>query len=52
MTGMLIDLAIFYDPTPVTIGGGQIDDEIKRCTQADAYGYDAMAAVSIAKGWT
>jgi 5-methyltetrahydrofolate--homocysteine methyltransferase len=36
----------------VMIGGGQIDENIRQYTGADAYGKDAMAAVSIAKGWT
>ena len=35
----------------VMIGGGQIDDQIKEYTGADAYGDDAMAAVSIAQSW-
>jgi methanogenic corrinoid protein MtbC1 len=35
----------------VMIGGGQIDENIRQYTGADAYGRDAMAAVSIAKGW-
>jgi methanogenic corrinoid protein MtbC1 len=35
----------------IMIGGGQIDEEIRRYTGADAYGRDAMAAVTQAKGW-
>lgn len=35
----------------VMIGGGQIDDEVKKYAKADAYGKDAMAAVNLAKGW-
>jgi methanogenic corrinoid protein MtbC1 len=35
----------------IMIGGGQIDEEIKKYTGADAYGRDAMAAVSLAQGW-
>jgi len=35
----------------VMIGGGQIDEQVKNYTQADAYGKDAMAAVSLAKEW-
>ena len=35
----------------VMIGGGQIDDQIKEYTGADAYGDDAMEAVSIATNW-
>ena len=33
------------------IGGGQIDEQIKEYTGADAYGKDAMAAVSLANEW-
>jgi 5-methyltetrahydrofolate--homocysteine methyltransferase len=33
------------------IGGGQIDEGIKKFTGADAYGKDAMEAVSLAKEW-
>jgi 5-methyltetrahydrofolate--homocysteine methyltransferase len=35
----------------IMIGGGQIDDQIKTFTGADAYGKDAMEAVKLAKGW-
>jgi 5-methyltetrahydrofolate--homocysteine methyltransferase len=35
----------------VMIGGGQIDDQIKTFTGADAFGKDAMDAVKLAKGW-
>ncbi len=35
----------------VMIGGGQIDNQIRDYTCADAYGKDAMAAVSLAKQW-
>src|SRR5512133_2136153 len=40
-----------YKDVKVMIGGGQIDDQIREYTGADAYGRDAMAAVSLAKGW-
>jgi 5-methyltetrahydrofolate--homocysteine methyltransferase len=36
----------------VMIGGGQIDEQIRDYTGADAYGRDAMAAVNLAKQWT
>ena len=36
----------------IMIGGGQIDEQIRQYTGADAYGRDAMAAVSLAKEWT
>ncbi len=35
----------------IMIGGGQIDENIRQYTGADAYGRDAMAAVELAKGW-
>jgi methanogenic corrinoid protein MtbC1 len=35
----------------IMIGGGQIDDQVKNYTGADAYGRDAMAAVKLANGW-
>ena len=39
------------DNMKVMIGGGQIDEEVRKYTGADAYGKDAMAAVNLAKGW-
>jgi methanogenic corrinoid protein MtbC1 len=36
----------------VMIGGGQIDENIRQYTGADAYGKDAMAAVALAKSWS
>jgi methanogenic corrinoid protein MtbC1 len=39
------------DKVKVMIGGGQIDDEIKKYAGADAYGRDAMTAVALAKDW-
>jgi methanogenic corrinoid protein MtbC1 len=35
----------------VMIGGGQMDEEVRKYAKADAYGKDAMAAVSLAKEW-
>jgi methanogenic corrinoid protein MtbC1 len=35
----------------VMIGGGQMDDEVKKYAKADAFGKDAMAAVALAKKW-
>ena len=35
----------------IMIGGGQIDEQIREYTGADAYGRDAMAAVALAKEW-
>jgi len=39
------------DKVKVMIGGGQINEEIRRYTGADAYGKDAVAGVSLAKQW-
>lgn len=39
------------DKVKVMIGGGQIDEQIRVYTGADAFGRDAMAAVSLAKQW-
>lgn len=39
------------DKVKIMIGGGQIDDQIRVFTGADAYGRDAMAAVSLARQW-
>ncbi len=35
----------------IMIGGGQIDEQVKTFTGADAYGKDAMEAVQLAKSW-
>lgn len=35
----------------IMIGGGQIDEQVRSFTGADAYGKDAMEAVKLAKGW-
>ncbi len=40
------------DKVKIMIGGGVMDDEIKRYSGADAYGPDVMAAVNLAKKWT
>jgi methanogenic corrinoid protein MtbC1 len=37
------------DQVKVIIGGGQMDDTVRKYTGADAYGDDAMAAVAFAK---
>jgi methanogenic corrinoid protein MtbC1 len=46
-----IKAAGLRDKVKIMIGGGQIDEEIKKYTGADAYGRDAMAGVSLAKTW-
>lgn len=47
-----IKTAGLHEKMKIMIGGGQIDEEIRKYTQADAYGKDAMAAVTLAKQWT
>jgi 5-methyltetrahydrofolate--homocysteine methyltransferase len=39
------------DQVKVMIGGGQMDEQVKEHCGADAYGADAVAAVSLSKGW-
>jgi trimethylamine corrinoid protein len=39
------------DGLKIMIGGGQMDEQIRQYTGADAYGKDALAAVSLAKAW-
>jgi methanogenic corrinoid protein MtbC1 len=39
------------DRVKIMIGGGLINDEIRKYTGADAYGKDAMDGVSLAKKW-
>jgi 5-methyltetrahydrofolate--homocysteine methyltransferase len=39
------------DKVKVMIGGGQVTEEIREYTGADAYGKDATAGVSLAKKW-
>ena len=36
----------------IMIGGGQIDDQVKNYTGADAFGKDAVEAVTLAKKWS
>lgn len=46
-----IEAAGLRHKVKIMIGGGQVDERIKEYTGADAYGADAMAAVSLAKKW-
>ena len=39
------------DEVKIMIGGGQMDEQVRSYTGADAYGKDAMAAVALAKEW-
>ncbi len=40
------------DQVRIMIGGGAVDEQICAYAGADAFGKDAMAAVTLAKGWT
>jgi len=46
-----IKAAGLRDNIKIMIGGGQIDDEVRRYTGADAFGKDAMEAVTLARSW-
>jgi len=39
------------DRVKIMIGGGQIDEQVRIFSEADAYGRDAMTAVTLAKAW-
>ena len=45
------DEAGMRDQVKIMIGGGQIDEQVKEYTGADAFGVDAMEAVSLASNW-
>jgi len=46
-----IEAAGLRHKVKIMIGGGPVDDQVRKYTGADAYGKDAMAAVSLAKEW-
>lgn len=46
-----INAAGLRDHVKIMIGGGQIDEVVKEYTGADAYGRDAVAAVTLARKW-
>ncbi len=46
-----IGAAGLRDKVKVMIGGGQMNEDIRKYTGADAYGANAMAGVSLAKKW-
>ena len=39
------------DNLKIMIGGGQIDDEVRKYVRADAYGKDAVVAVNLCRQW-
>jgi methanogenic corrinoid protein MtbC1 len=46
-----IQKAGLRDKVKIMVGGGQIDEQVRGFTGADAYGKDAMEAVNLAKEW-
>ena len=46
-----IESAGLRSKVKIMIGGGQMDEQIKTYTGADAYGKDAVEAVTLAKKW-
>ncbi len=44
-----VEAAGLRDGMKIIIGGGQMDDTVRKYTGADAFGDDAMAAVAFAK---
>ncbi len=46
-----IAVAGLRNEVKIMIGGGVMDEEIRKFAGADAYGEDAMAAVNLAKDW-
>ncbi len=46
-----INTAGLRDKVKIMIGGGQVTEQVRKHTGADAYGKDAMAGVSLAKKW-
>jgi len=46
-----IKTAGLRDEVKIMIGGGQVNEEIRKYAGADAYGKDAMAGVSLVKKW-
>jgi 5-methyltetrahydrofolate--homocysteine methyltransferase len=46
-----IEAAGMRDRIKIMIGGGQVDEAVRKYTGADAYGLNAMDAVSLCQGW-
>lgn len=46
-----LEQAGLRDKVKIMIGGGQIDDEVRKYVRADAYGKDAIVAVNLCKQW-
>jgi methanogenic corrinoid protein MtbC1 len=46
-----IEKAGLRDKVKIMIGGGQMDDEVRKYVKADAYGKDAVAGVELCRKW-
>ncbi len=46
-----LEQAGLRDSIKIMIGGGQMDEEVKKHARADAYGKDAVAAVHLCRQW-
>ncbi len=46
-----LEQASLRDKVKIMIGGGQMDDEVRKYVRADAYGKDAVAAVNLCRQW-
>jgi 5-methyltetrahydrofolate--homocysteine methyltransferase len=46
-----LEQAGLRDSLKIMIGGGQMDDEVRKYVRADAYGKDAVAAVNLCRQW-
>ena len=42
----------FRESLKIMIGGGQMDEEVRKYVRADAYGKDAVAAVNLCRQWS
>ncbi len=47
-----IDEAGLRDQVKIMVGGGGVSEEVREYAKADAYGEDAVAAVTLARQWT
>ena len=46
-----LEQAGLRDKVKIMIGGGQMDDEVRKYVRADAYGKNAVAAVNLCRQW-
>ena len=47
----VIENAGLRDQVKIMVGGGAVDEKVRKYTDADAYGPDAVAAVNLSKQW-